>query len=66
MIKLTIGLHELRVVIPDELKSQAPRLLKAIWRDEFTGRNQFGLELTEMALMFVAEARVTPHILVCQ
>ena len=66
MIPLTIAANILRVVIPDNMKNQAPDLLKAIWRSEFAASSEFVVELTETVKEFVVQARVASNILVYQ
>ena len=66
MIRMTIVANILNVVIPNDMKNQAPKLLKAIWHDEFTDRTHFDLELSGPVLEFVSQARVIPYILIYQ
>lgn len=66
MIELTLASNEVKVEIPAKMKTQASRLLKAIWRSEFNDRLRFELELTDPVREFVNQARILPGILVCQ
>lgn len=64
MIQITVLPNALRVLIPTEMKSEAPRQLKAIWRDEFDSKSDFILELTDPVKEFVEKAKLNCHILV--
>jgi hypothetical protein len=66
MIKIIISSSVLRVTIPTNMKSQAPLVLGAIWRDTFTDRSEFTLEMNEPIKAFIERAKLNPHILVCQ
>jgi hypothetical protein len=65
MIKLTISSNVLSIAIPAEMKSQAPLLLKRIWRHEFGNKSNFILELSEAVQEFVEDAKLSRHVLVC-
>jgi hypothetical protein len=65
MIKITISSNVLSIAIPAEMKSQAPLLLKRIWRQEFGHRSNFILELTEAVQEFIEDAKLSHHVLVC-
>ncbi len=55
-----------RVTIPAEMLPQAPAILQDIWCDEYTGKSYFFLDLTESVRIFLEDAKLNRHILVCR
>lgn len=66
MIKMTVLTHILHIVIPPEMISEAPLLLKTIWNDKFVNMLDFQLNLAELPGGFLKEAQLNPSILVCE
>lgn len=58
MIEIVVSSETLKVVIPKENSLEAPLQLGNIWRDEFAGRLNFVVEITEPIKEFLEKIKL--------
>jgi hypothetical protein len=59
MIEIVVSVETLKIIIPEELKAEAQHHLSNIWRDEFTGRSNLIVELTEPIKAFIEKVKLS-------
>ena len=58
MIEIIVSSETLKIIIPKEMRSEAPLQLRDIWRDEFARSSNPVLELTEPVKDFVEKVKL--------
>ena len=58
MIEIVVSEETLKIIIPEEMKAEARRHLGNIWRDEFAGRLNLVVELTEPIKAFIENVKL--------
>jgi len=58
MIEIVVSVETLKIIIPEEMRAEAPHHLGNIWRDEFAGRSHLAVELTEPIKVFIEKVKL--------
>lgn len=59
MIEIIVSAETLKIIIPEEMRAEAQRYLRDIWRDEFAGRSNLVVELTEPIKEFIEKVKLS-------
>ena len=59
MIEIVVSAETLKIVIPEEMRAEAQHHLSNIWRDEFAGRLNLAVELTEPIKAFIERVKLS-------
>lgn len=59
MIEIIVSAETLKIIIPEEMRAEAQRYLRDIWRDEFAGRSNLIVELTEPIKEFIEKVKLS-------
>ncbi len=59
MIEIIVSAETLKIIIPEETRAEAQRYLRDIWRDEFAGRSNLIVELTEPIKEFIEKVKLS-------